>query len=1441
MISAKRNRESRSLRSAASVLASAVCLLFAAMTSGNVSAQTTPTLTVASSTATSSYGQSVTFTATISTGPTGNISFFSNGVEIGTSAITSGTTAILTTTNLPGGVDSITAEYAGNSNYNPVTSAPIILTVAKASPTVTVVSSGSPSAFGASVTFAATVSSSATTGTLTFYSNNAPIGTANVNQAMAAITTSTLSAGNDVITAQYSGDANFNAVTSPAITQVVNKATPTVAVASSESPSTYGASVTFTATVTAGATGNVTFYSNGVPLGTEPLAGDTATLATTALPGGVDHIKALYSGDATYSAATSPVITQVVNKAIPTIIVATSGSPSEPGAPVTFTATMSVGPTGSVTFYVDGKPYITSPLQGNIASMTTSTLTVGTFRVTGVYSADSNYASVTSASILQTVGQPIASTAPDEWTWLNGSMDVNHTGDYGTLGTPADLNTPGARFYPSTWVDSTGGQWLFGGLGLDSAGATGKQNDLWQFNTSINQWAWESGSTTVGAAGGQPGVYGTLGTAASANLPGGRQEAMSWADKNGNLWLFGGLGFDEAGTDGLLNDLWEFNLTTSVWTWVGGSNTIPACTGSNCGATGVYGTIGSAAQANVPGARYNGSTWVDQTGNLWLFGGSGIDSNGTFGKANDLWEFAPTSGQWTWVGGNSTFGSGSIAGVYGVLGTAASGNWPGSRDSASTWTDAKGNFWLFGGEGVDANGNAGLLNDLWMFNPSTGEWTWVAGSSTVGTGGQPGVYGTLSTFAVANTPGGRDGAMTWLDSQGILWLFAGNGFDSAHNSGALNDLWEFDPGSSQWAWMAGSNASGPPPVFGTLGSAAPTNVPGGREYGASWTDLDGNFWLFGGEGADAKAAFGPMNDVWEFTPYPIVITPILSVAGGTYGASQTVTISDATAGATIYYTTNGTTPTKSSTVYSGAITVSTNETLEAVATLSGYTTSPVATATFTLVSATPTFSPAAGTFTAAQSVTLSDTTSGAVIYYTLDGSTPTTSSSQYSTPLAISQNTTINAIAAAPGQNPSPVATATYTITPPAATPTFSPSAGTYTSSQTVTISDTTSEATIYYTTDGSTPTTSSTQFTSPISVSTNETIQAIATATGYSSSAVASAVYSITPPAATPVFNVTTGTYLTAQTVTISDSTPGAKIYYTIDGSTPTTGSTVYNGSITVSASETIEAAAIATGYSLSAVASATYTITPSAAIPAFSVAAGTYTSAQTVSISDSTAGAIIYFTTDGSTPTTGSPVYSAPITVSASETIEAFATATGLVASPVNSAAYVINLTPPDFFISVSPTLLTAASGQSVTADVLVTPTSGFNGAVTFACSGLPSGAACTFAPTTVTPNGGPVTTTLTVATTSTSAALRGNSIPFVPGVALAAMLFVFGFRKRLRLPILLLLVASAIGLVTVSGCGGSGSQTKTTPPTVSTVTITATSGMLQHTTTFSLTVTY
>jgi len=172
-----------------------------------------------------------------------------------------------------------------------------------------------------------------------------------------------------------------------------------------------------------------------------------------------------------------------------------------------------------------------------------------------------------------------------------------------------------------------------------------------------------------------------------------------------------------------------------------------------------------------------------------------------------------------------------------------------------------------------------------------------------------------------------------------------------------------------------------------------------------------------------------------------------------------------------------------------------------------------------LPAATPIFSLSSGDYATGQTLTITDATSGATIYYTTDDTLPTTSSPQYTGPITISSSEAVIAIAAAPGYANSTWGSAVYLINNVLPTPTILPAGGTYNTSQTVTIREWLNTD-VYYTTDGTTPTTSSTRYTGPFTVNSTETINAIVIASGYTNSAVATAAYTITPTTATPSIN---------------------------------------------------------------------------------------------------------------------------------------------------------------------------------------------------------------------------------------------------------------------------------------------------------------------------------
>ena len=356
------------------------------------------------------------------------------------------------------------------------------------------------------------------------------------------------------------------------------------------------------------------------------------------------------------------------------------------------------------------------------------------------------------------------------WTWMGGSNSEDAAGVYGTQGVAAPGNVPGARSNAVSWTDPQGNFWLFGGDTYPG----GIRNDLWEYSPNgSGNWTWVSGSNMPV----QTGVYGTLGVPAAGNVPGARESAVSWVDAQGNLWLFGGLGYAAGGFASSLNDLWRFTPSSGLWTWMGGSNAT--------GAMGVYGTQGTAAATNVPGARQGPMAWTDPSGNFWLLGGNGHDSTGNIGNLNDLWLYNPSTNEWTWKAGSNIQGA---VGSYGTLGVGAAGNTPGGRQAGATWVDNAGNLWLFGGTteyAVD-------YNDLWEYSPSTGFWAWTGGPNTTNSTGS---FGTEGMAASSNVPPSRDTSVTWVDGFGNFYLFGGNGFvvsDPLYPS-VLNDLWKYVP------------------------------------------------------------------------------------------------------------------------------------------------------------------------------------------------------------------------------------------------------------------------------------------------------------------------------------------------------------------------------------------------------------------------------------------------------------------------------------------------------------------------------------------------------------------------------------------------------------------------------------------------------------------------
>jgi hypothetical protein len=161
-------------------------------------------------------------------------------------------------------------------------------------------------------------------------------------------------------------------------------------------------------------------------------------------------------------------------------------------------------------------------------------------------------------------------------------------------------------------------------------------------------------------------------------------------------------------------------------------------------------------------------------------------------------------------------------------GPAGEGIVPGARERSVSWIDGLGTLWVFGGYGYDGSGDAGYLNDLWRYEPVSGQWIWTSGANAVN---QAGFYGTQGIPDAANVPGGRYGSVSWMDGFGRLWLFGGYGYDSSGSLGYLNDLWQYDPINGQWTWVNGANVVNEAGGYGQEPPEA-SNLPQGSYGGA---------------------------------------------------------------------------------------------------------------------------------------------------------------------------------------------------------------------------------------------------------------------------------------------------------------------------------------------------------------------------------------------------------------------------------------------------------------------------------------------------------------------------------------------------------------------------------------------------------------------------------
>lgn len=401
---------------------------------------------------------------------------------------------------------------------------------------------------------------------------------------------------------------------------------------------------------------------------------------------------------------------------------------------------------------------------------------------------------------------------------------------YGNINIPEIQNTPGRRVLSGTWTGLDGNLYMYSGMEpyMDNS-----YNDLWKYDISTNQWTWIKGCS------GFPGCSQKsklISIPETENTPGLTSNyGAKWQDKDGNLWLYSteGAVYSEGYTTHNTH-LWKYYSNSNQWQWINGRigyypNPLPS-----------YGIQGIENSNNIPGTRFGAMSWIDLQGNLWLFSGEIPYSNYVY---NDLWKYNIPTNMWVWMGGSQ---SGNLNGVYGTQGVMDAGNWPGARVNAKTWTDKQGNFWLFGGKGFGKTGMNGDLNDLWKYNTTTNQWIWIKGSDIIGSSG---FSSGVNSVNMQNSPVCGNLMGSWSDNNNNLWLYNGA-------------IWKYDIIQNSWILIRIRNNN---LIYGSLGIPDIKNLPGIRRKVSSWSDTDGNLWLFGGELYFVwPGEYLMLNDLWKY-------------------------------------------------------------------------------------------------------------------------------------------------------------------------------------------------------------------------------------------------------------------------------------------------------------------------------------------------------------------------------------------------------------------------------------------------------------------------------------------------------------------------------------------------------------------------------------------------
>ena len=327
--------------------------------------------------------------------------------------------------------------------------------------------------------------------------------------------------------------------------------------------------------------------------------------------------------------------------------------------------------------------------------------------------------------------------------------------------------------------------------------------------------------------------------------PSPRTDAVTWADPNGGVWIYGGIGYDETKAWGIFADLWKYEPLTNQWTLIWGDrNKVSA---------------GEKARAENPLPRKDAGSWMDRSGNLWMFGGRQL---GDLNHLDDFWKFDVKTKSWSKLSGKGAFNQKADRGA---LKSAGKSFYPGSRSLMSCWTDKSGNFWLYGGLSYtpQLEGRAEFYSDLWMFDVSKEEWQWVSGKDKVN---QATKFDSKNS-SKENSPSPRAASASWYDeSDNRFYLYGGMGYDSSATiAGGLSDMWVYTVEKDNWEQLSAEGKINSEPTIANILSLDKGNSPGFRISPVSWQGPDRTFFLASGQSSFTQDRVYIDKHVWVYS------------------------------------------------------------------------------------------------------------------------------------------------------------------------------------------------------------------------------------------------------------------------------------------------------------------------------------------------------------------------------------------------------------------------------------------------------------------------------------------------------------------------------------------------------------------------------------------------